>query len=186
MLFKYPDEVVEIVRNAIKNHPSDVPASIHEAEVKIKKLPNYMQFVSTLICDAISNLVQTTRMQSTKAVQQGSSILTKPKKVNQNTGTAKVIPGKGTTVNAVARKQLFDEWFIAGKCLGDVYGREIEGLIEMEEKVFQGHKNHYARNTKILTYLQPLVPDDKMVRYAVSAKELTKYAEDNNLVVSGV
>ena len=91
-------------------------------------------------------------------------------------GPAKVTLGSGV-VNRVARESLL-EYSIAGRCLGDLYGKEIIDLAASEEKTAAGS----LLNARLLRAIKPLVGDDERVRDAVSeskAKSLFKSVNGN-------
>lgn len=153
----FPEEVLNAVKAASKKHPGDISQAIDMAVKTITKLPNYSEFVNSLVHRAIQELVY----------QQRHIENTNTKKNNGSYGgTPKVNAGESHTVGKVF-ESVFN-YKIAGTILGMVKGEDLEGIASEEEAIANGH----LFNSRLCKKLSSLVPKGKMVKEAVSEKKL--------------
>jgi hypothetical protein len=149
--------VIDIIAAAEKRHPEDIEAAVDDAEKRIRKLPDFDDFVNILIREAIRSRVNDCRHGVSRAIRKEMGEYGKP---------ATTVVGESPAVLKVM-ENLY-KYRIAGTVLGSVYGRDLADISENERVTGQGH----LFNAYLTARLQPLVPANKRVRDVVPEKKL--------------
>lgn len=153
----YPQSITEAVRVACSNNPTNTIEAAKEAEGAIRKLPEYDEFVRTLVSNAVMGMVTSMCHSATVAENRRTGVYG---------GPAKVQRGSSIALNA-AYESIYNRR-IGEVLLGSIFGRDLVGMAEWERERGAGH---YI-NAKLLESLAIIVPTDKTVREAVSEKRL--------------
>ena len=168
-----PEKFSDIIRKSEERFKDNIDKAVVDAEKKIRKLPEFDDFVQVLISEAIRSRIHDTRHYINRVIkedvasgsqQEGDSesyVVPKPK----------VVVGRNKSVNEVERT-VYDIR-IANKCLGSIFGYELSNLAESESATARG----YQIRAKLCLALVPLVPESKTVRQAISSKKLHRIYE---------
>jgi len=151
------DQIRQIVEEETDTHQGDIKAAVQSSISRIRKLPDYQNYVDYFVHQAIQLMVHTRRHHINVNFRRNSG--------KYNT-VPKTIPG--AAVAAVARSVY--AYNISGRLLGDILGEELKGISEIELAKASG----CAFNAKLCKALIPLVPKGKRVREAVKKARLEK------------
>lgn len=164
-----PAVILDVVAAAVGKYPDSVDASVDWAVAKITKLPEYETFIGGLVRTAIRGIIGDYRHTNNNALRNERGDFDTKSKITV-----------GETVDAIVRS-VYD-YFIAGRTLGSLLGKELPEIAANEAAKAEGH----MFNSRLCTELKKLVPDDKLVRNAVKESKLRKLFDDLKQLASPV
>lgn len=129
---QFSKEVLALARNAAEGHPNDVGAATDALLAWVVKLDGYDALVGGLVYQALRTLVYDARAQMNKAQRRERALQS----------TARRIPLTSTQAEAACRG-VFD-YFIAGKTVGQLLGKELIPTALREERHAEARLFHGA------------------------------------------
>jgi hypothetical protein len=153
----YPKEWAALAAECLERHADNIPACVEELERVLKDRPEYEGWQAQLVTYAIRRLVHESRHRRSKCIKQAAGMYGQE---------AAVHVGRSKAAQ-VANSCLYN-LCIGGVTLGSLLGRDLGRVADSERRVGNGH----LLNAAFLEALAPLVPSDRCVRDAVSAKRL--------------
>lgn len=153
----FSESVLEAVKAVMRKFPGDLERQKTEAVKAIKKLPDYAELIESLVTAAVHDIVYDLRHTANGVVK---------KEAGQYGEPAKVVSGLSQAVNDAAASVYLIS--IAGKALGDIYGKELKGIAADQGAIANGH----LLNRRLCLRLAKIVPEEKQIREAVSEKRL--------------
>ena len=154
---KFPEEVRSVIRDADAGNPSDLEQAVDEAERKIRSLMSFDSLVSDLVRSAIQGLIYDMRHAANGKIRYESG--------NYKQDTKTVV---GTSDAVMRAESSVYQYRIAGTSLGQLLGKDLIDLATGEENRAEG----YIFNARLLRRLSDVVPQNKMVKNAITQKKL--------------
>lgn len=153
----FPDSVWDEVKASYRKYPDDIPASVREAETRIRRLPEYSELVAMLVTSSVQQLIYDARHQSNGVLRRAAGVYGGPAKVTDSGS------------NAVQRVYAsYYSYCIDGRTLGMIKGAELADIADNEESTANGH--HF--NARLCRRLAAMVPADKLVKDVVTERKL--------------
>ncbi len=146
----------EIVSAEAKKHPQSIESATEAAMLRIRKLPQYAEFVESLAERAVREMISVYRHATNVAIKNDEGAYG---------GPAKVVAGKAT---AEVMACVYYEYRIGGTILGMVMGKELPGLAELEESKVEGHRFRAMLCRELIAK----VPPDKRVKQCLTNRQL--------------
>jgi hypothetical protein len=143
---------------AANKFPDDIDDAVDWAYVRVQKLSDYEELCKLLVQRALRSIIADARHSANTKMRRAAGDFGKP---------AKIASAASPAVNTVAASCY--SYFIAGKTLGKVMGKELLGIAETEQERADG----CLFNVRLARALNKIVPPDKRVEEAVSEKKLT-------------
>lgn len=168
---KLSEEIDRIVEIVTLQYPNDIDGAVAEALARCRELPDYQTQIENLFCYTLRQLIHDARHRSNTEMKRQTGYYGKPSKVNVG----------GTSVAKVARSSYL--YYIAGKTLGDIKGKEIDQISNAEQQRADGH----IFNVKLLQWCKTQgVPEEKCIKNIIPEKKLRAnfdriYAETHNV-----
>ena len=150
-----PDEVQKIAAEEAQRHPNDIEVAVSASVTRVRRLPMFEELVDHMIRLAVRGIVTDCRHHANVTLR---------RKAGEYGGPAKVKAGRA--VDAVAAD--YYAYFIAGRTLGNILGKELAEIGEAEAKRAEG----YQFNALLCERLASLVPEGKTVKQAVKPGRL--------------
>ena len=148
-------QIQKIASEEAIRHGDDIDAAERAAFARVRRLSAFEELVNDMIRTAIRSIIQGCRCTANEVIR---------RKARTPSGPAKVKPGAAT--DAVA--EACYNYFIDGRTLGSILGKELAGIAKSEAARAKGHQT----NAELALRLDPIVPKDKTVRQAVKAAKL--------------
>lgn len=149
-----PDGLAAAVSDAVSRH-LDPEKAIESLLRSVKRSGEWTDF---LIAYACSDLVYDARHKMNVSVRRNAGEYGGPAKVNGESGAAS---------NALVKSPHL-HYFIAGRCLGDVFGEELGSLADCERQKAETANFH----VRLLANLAERVPEGKRVRDCFTERKL--------------
>jgi hypothetical protein len=169
----YPDSFQEIVALAVDRHGDDIDKAVEAAEYGIRNLDDFDEWIDKLVTSAVRGLVNDKR----------HSLNTATRKANgEYGGPAKV--GVGSAVNDAAKRSFLASYFIGGRTLGSITGKELPLISGGERERAHG----CMLNAALCDALAKVCKDDKRVDQCftdVKAREIFDSLQKKQLKVAG-
>jgi hypothetical protein len=155
---EFPEDVHDLIAQAVAEHPNDIPAAVEEAERRLRALPDFADLVAQLITQAVQDLVYQRRgMLNVALRREAGDYDTKPR--------TKLADSPDT----LAVWDNVYNYFIDGRTLGDLRGNELQDIEASERNVARGHEF----NAELCRWLREQgVVDDRRVKDVVSERKL--------------
>jgi hypothetical protein len=150
----HPESILRAGRKAAERFPDDIPRATRYALQLFKRLPEYEEAVAAYSSETVG------------AATNGGSTRPRPEprpRIN-------VAESQGVRSTYIA----YMSQRIAGRTVGSLYGRELEGIAVNERERASG----YEFNARLMQRLKPLVPDNRTVREAISEEKLAAIWKD--------
>lgn len=149
----YPDVLLKIVRHHAITY-KDVDEAVKRGLVQWRKQKERREWLEQMEADHFRTMVCDVRHSENVATKKANGEYGKPAKVSMGSAA----------VNRVVLRGMLDDFYIGSRVLGDIQGKELSALADVEQAKAKGSMN----NAKFLRLLDPLVPDEKRVRDAIS------------------
>ena len=157
-----PEELLAVARESAEKY-GDVKDAISAALRRIKNLPNISALMDKVLYQCVQDLVYEARC----VINRRKKVNLNPNNVNTS-GRSLVPVGDSEYVMKVCDSMY--SYHIGGRLLGDLYGKDIDGLILQEGKIAAGH----MVNRDLLKWIKSRgVGKDERVRDKISDKALT-------------
>lgn len=156
-MVEFPQEVIDIVKQAALQHKDDIDEAHQCAERGVRGLKNFAELQELLVSDSIRELVYQSRHTENVRLRREAGQYGSPSRVDVANSEA---------VHQV-NSSVYD-YFIAGISLGMILGKELAGIAEREGKIAEGHQF----NQRLCEALARMVPEESRVRDAVPEKKL--------------
>jgi hypothetical protein len=150
-----PAPILDAVRRAILQHPDDLNAMVECAIREAKETTEYKGYRESLAARAIRGLVYDERHRANVSIRRAAGGYGGPAKVNR---------AESLSVQSVYA------YSIAGRSLGQLYGRDLPNIIESEASIADGH----LFNVRLCKRLKELVGDEQQVQEAVKESRLRR------------
>ena len=156
---EFPHELMEIVNEEVRLHQDSVLVAIERAESRIRKMPNFKDWIESFIHQAIADLVYDCR----------SKYKHEQKKDAGRYVAAPGVSAQPSKAVSGALQSAYD-MLISKTVLGNIYGKELPEIADGEAARADGH----MFNARLCRRLIPMVPAEKMVREAGKEQKLRK------------
>jgi hypothetical protein len=154
-----PEVLLEIVALAADQHRDNIDQAVDCAEKAWLSTEESPDFTAQLVRQAIRELIHNYRHQHNVAIRREAGVYG---------GPAKVVPSELTA--GIAERSILDQYTIAGRVLGGIFGKELPALATSEREKAEGA----AFNARLCERLATVVGDDQLVRDAISEREAWK------------
>ena len=148
-------ELHKIAMEESMEHKDDIPLAIKHTRKRGEKLTDWPAYIDGLLNKSIRLMVNTIRHHIDIKIRKAAGMYGGPAQVTISAATS----GAAATIY---------QYMILGRTLGGIFGHELGGIAKSEAERADGH----MFNSKLCATLQPLVPQDKLVKDAVSQKKL--------------
>ena len=153
----YPAGILEAIKLACENHPTDIKACISEANSLIESSSDLDAFLSMVREATIEQLVYDQRHRINRQIKKAAGLYKTQDKVNIAASRA-----VGEVYESVFMIR------IAGTILGELRGSQLEGIAKDETARCNGHRF----NAELLYWLSDRVAPHQKVSEAIPAREL--------------
>lgn len=147
------------VTKAARKHRDDIDHAVQCAERAVSKLPEWKDWIADLARAHLRELIHNVRHGDNVTMRRDAGEFGGPAKVDMSTGAA----------NRIANQSWFS-YFIGGRTLGQILGKELKGLAKSEREKAEG----CIFNAKLLEQLAGMVPEEKRVCDAVSETQIKR------------
>ncbi len=154
-----PEGLLEIVTKAARQH-TDPAKALDCAEKSARKHSDFASWQAGLIRGALLEMIYDVRHRQNVAVRRSGGEFGTPAKVDLSSGAV---------ANALNRSPYLN-YFISGRCLGDIAGEDLSVLADREREAADTASFH----VKLLLRLSATVPQGKSVRDCYSEAKLKR------------
>jgi len=155
----FDEALLSEISKAARKHRDDIDQAVQCAERAAKQLPGWKSWTADLIHAQIRNLIHGVRHADNVSMRRDAGDYGGPAKVDLSTGAANRIAG-----------QSWFNYFVAGRTLGQILGKELKGIAEGERERAEG----CVFNAKLCEQLAAIVPDEKRVCDVVTETQIKR------------
>lgn len=155
------DDINRIISECATRYPQSIDTAVEHAAARVAKLPEYPTLVADLVTTAIRGLIQDYRHTENTRTRAAAGEYGGPAKVTAGDAAGRVALGVYS-------------YYIAGRTLGLILGKELSDIAQSEAARAEGHQF----NAALCERLRPLVKDDQTVKQAVTETKLRKLFAD--------
>lgn len=155
----FDEALLAEVSKAARKHRDDIDHAVSCAEKAASKLPGWKDWIDDLVRGQIRNLIHGVRHQDNVTMRRDAGQYGGPAKVGLSTGAVNRIAG-----------ECWMNYFIGGRTLGQILGKELRGIAQGEREKAEG----CTFNARLCEQLAAIVPEDKSVSDAVSEAQVKK------------
>jgi hypothetical protein len=180
---QHPESILRAGRLAADKFPDDIPRATRYALQLFKRLPEYEEWCEGLPMGMAQDIVHEARGHHNRELKRQSrreeeeavaAYSSETVGAAANGRSTRPRPEPRPRINVAESQGVRSTYIaymtknIAGRTVGSIYGRELEGIASDERAVASGHEF----NARLMQRLRPLVPDDRTVREAISEEKL--------------
>jgi hypothetical protein len=184
----HPESILRAGRLAADKFPDDIPRATRYALQLFKRLPEYEEWCEGLPLGMAQDIVHEARghhnreikRQSRREEEEAVAACASSTGAATNGGSTRPRPEPRPRINVAESQGVRSTYIaymtklIAGRTVGSLYGRELEGIAMSEHAIARGHEF----NARLMQRLKPLVPDNRTVRESISEEKLAAIWKD--------
>jgi hypothetical protein len=185
----HPESILRAGRKAAERFPDDIPRATRYALQLFKRLPEYEEWCEGLPMGMAQDIVHEARHHHNREIKRQSrreeeeavaAYSSETVGAATNGGSTRPRPEPRPRINVAESQGVRSTYIaymsqrIAGRTVGSLYGRELEGIAVNERERASG----YEFNARLMQRLKPLVPDNRTVREAISEEKLAAIWKD--------
>ena len=157
-----PEEILEIIRRKVAEHPDDIDACVEEAWDEMDNLSNFEQYHDYFIRKAILELVHDTRHHNNRTIRSGGTLF-----VPRPNPKQRVKPWEDAEMMTRIYKGAYT-YALNGMMLAVMTAVDLEKAKDREEELREGHDF----NVSLCTELLKKVKGDKTVKDVYNQRQL--------------
>lgn len=183
----HPESILRAGRKAAERFPDDIPRATRYALQLFKRLPEYEEWCEGLPMGMAQDIVHEARHHHNREIKRQSrmeeeaAVAACASSMDSDSGrNTRPRPEPRPRINVAESQGVRSTYIaymsqrIAGRVVGSLYGRELEGIAMNERERASG----YEFNARLMQRLKPLVPDNQTVREAISEEKLAAIWKD--------
>jgi hypothetical protein len=183
----HPESILRAGRKAAERFPDDIPRATRYALQLFKRLPEYEEWCEGLPMGMAQDIVHEARHHHNREIKRQSRreedvpvAACASSTGSANKRSTRPRPEPRPRINVAESQGVRSTYIaymtknIAGRTVGSIYGRELEGIAMNERERAAG----YEFNARLLQRLRPLVPDGRTVRESISEEKLAAIWKD--------
>jgi hypothetical protein len=184
---QHPEAILRAGRKAAEKFPDDIPRATRYALQLFKRLPEYEEWCEVLPMGMAQDIVHEARHRHNREIKRQSrmeeeaAVAACASSMDSDSGrNTRPRPEPRPRINVAESHGVRSTYIaymtkrIAGRTVGSLYGRELEGIAMNERERAAG----YEFNARLMQRLKPLVPDNRTVRDSISEEKLAAIWKD--------